>query len=331
MKKILFLSVITVVFTSCVSMQKYKDMEAKYNAASANAAKMEQAHREQGILVNELRAKVDQQKEQLEKLQKEYDDMEADYKLAKANLETLQSEYDELNAKFTTALAGNRSENQKLLKELQAARDNLIKREAEVAEKQKELEQKQAELDRLLAEFHEKEKRVNELQAILDKKDSELKALRDKVMEALLGFKDKGLTVYTKNGKVYVSMDEKLLFASGSWQVGDEGKRAIREVSTVLQKNPDINVMVEGHTDNVPFKGKGDAKDNLDLSVMRATAIAKVLLENKGVAQSRVIAAGRGDSAPVVKNDTPENRAKNRRSEIILTPKLDELLNILAD
>lgn len=331
MKKILFLSAMTCVFASCVSMQKFKDLETKYNETSANAAKLEQANREQGILINELRAKIEQQKEQLAKLQKEYDDMEADYKLAKASLETLQTEYDELNAKFTTAIAGNRSENQKLLKELQDARDNLIKREAEVAEKQKELEQKQKELERLLADFREKEQRVNELQAILDKKDSELKALRDKVTEALLGFKDKGLTVYTKNGKVYVSMDEKLLFASGSWQVGEEGKKAIREVATVLQKNIDINVMVEGHTDNVPFKGKGDAKDNLDLSVLRATAIAKVLLENKGVAQSRVVAAGRGDSSPVVSNDSPENRAKNRRSEIILTPKLDELLNILAD
>ncbi len=331
MKRILFLLVITFVFASCVSMQKFKDLEGKYNETSAQAAKLQQANQEQGILINELRAKIEQQKEQLDKLQKEYDDMEADYKLAKTNLENLQKEYDELNAKFTTALAGNRQENQKLLKELQDARDNLIKREAEVAEKQKALDQKQKELEQLLADFREKEKRVNELQAILDKKDAELQSLRDKVSEALLGFKDKGLTVYTKNGKVYVSMDEKLLFASGSWQVGEEGKKAIREVASVLAKNTDINVMVEGHTDNVPFKGKGDAKDNLDLSVMRATSIAKVLLENKGVSQSRVVAAGRGDSAPVVKNDTPENRAKNRRSEIILTPKLDELLNILGN
>jgi chemotaxis protein MotB len=331
MKKLLIITAITIAFTSCVSMQKFKDLEGKYNETSAKATKLEQANQEQGILINELRATIEQQKEKLAKLQKEYDDMEADYKLAKNNLENLQKEYDELNEKFTTVLAGNRSENQKLLKELQDARDNLIKRESEVAEKQKALDQKQKELDLLLADFREKESRVNELQAILDKKDAELQALRDKVSEALLGFKDKGLTVYTKNGKVYVSMDEKLLFASGSWQVGEEGKKAIREVASVLAKNVDINVMVEGHTDNVPFKGKGDAKDNLDLSVMRATSIAKVLLENKGVAQSRVVAAGRGDSTPVVKNDTPENKAKNRRSEIILTPKLDELLNILGD
>ncbi|MDR2906623.1 MAG: OmpA family protein [Bacteroidales bacterium] len=331
MKKLLLLTTLPLIFASCVSMQKYNDLKSKYDQSSLQAAALEKENQEKGVQINELNAQIEQQKEQLAKLQNEYDDMEAGYKLAKANLENLQKEYDELNDKFSTALAGNRSENQKLLKELQDARDNLIKREAEVAAKQKELDQKQRDLDKLLADFREKEQRVNELQAILDNKDAELKALRDKVMEALLGFKDKGLTVYTKNGKVYVSMAEKLLFASGSWQVGDEGKRAIREVASVLAKNPDINVMVEGHTDNVPFNGRGDAKDNLDLSVMRATAISKVLLENKGVEKSSVVSAGRGDSSPVVENDSPENRAKNRRSEIILTPKLDELLNILGN
>jgi chemotaxis protein MotB len=305
-------------------MQKFKDLETKYNETSEKAARLEQANLEQGILINELRAEIARLKEQLAKLQKEFDNMEADHKLAKANLDNCLKEYDELNARFTTAVAGNRQENQKLLKELQDARDNLLRREAEVAEKQREL-------DRLLAEFREKEQRVNELQAILDKTESELKTLRDKIMAALTGFTDKGLTVYTKNGKVYVSMDEKLLFASGSWEVGGEGKRAIREVATVLAQNPEINVMIEGHTDNVPFRGRGDAKDNLDLSVMRATAIARVLLENKGVDRARVVAAGRGESTPVAKNDTPENRAKNRRSEIILTPKLDDLFNILGN
>jgi chemotaxis protein MotB len=271
-----------------------------------------------------LRAEIARLKEQLARLQRAYDDMEADYKLAKANLENLQTEYDELSARFATAVAGNRSENQKLLRELQEARDNLIRREAEVNEKQRELE-------RLLAEFREKEQRVNELQAILDRKESELRSIRDKVMAALTGFADRGLTVYTKDGKVYVSMDERLLFASGRWDVNAEGQRAIREVANVLAQNPEINVMVEGHTDNIPFRGRGEVKDNLDLSMMRATAITRILLENKGVQPSRVTSAGRGEWVPIAPNDTPENRAKNRRSEIILTPNLDELMQLIAD
>jgi len=305
-------------------MQKFKDLEGKYNETSAKAERLEKANLEQAILINELRAEIARLKDQLEKLQKQYDEMEADHRFAKTNLETLQQEYDELNARFRTAVAGNRQENQKLLQELQDARDNLHKREAEVNEKQRELE-------RLLAEFRKKEAHVNELQAILDKKESELRAIRDKIMEALGGFADRGLTVYTKDGKVYVSMDERLLFASGHWTVNAEGQRAIREVATVLAQNPEISIMVEGHTDNVPMRGRGDIKDNLDLSMMRATAITRILLENRGIAPSRVTSAGRGEWMPLVANDSPENRARNRRSEIILTPNLDELMRMISD
>jgi chemotaxis protein MotB len=324
MKKILISSAIICIFTSCVSMQKFKDLEGKYNEASSKNARLEKANLEQGILINELRAEITHLKAQLAKLQKEYDDMEADYKFASASLESLQKEYDELNARFMTAVSGNRQENQRLLQELNASRDNLQRREAEVAEKQRELE-------RLLAEFREKEARVNELQGILDKKESELRTLRDRIMAALTGFTDKGLTVYTKDGKVYVSMDERLLFASGSWQVNAEGQNAIREVAKVLAQNTDINIMVEGHTDNVPFRGRGDARDNLDLSVMRATAITRVLLENRGVSPSRVTSAGRGEWMPIAPNDTPENRARNRRSEIILTPNMSDLMNLISE
>jgi chemotaxis protein MotB len=305
-------------------MQKYNDLEAKYNETSDRAARLERANLEQGILINELRAEIARLKEQLEKLRRDYDEMEADHRFASTSLENLQKEYDELNARFTTAISGNRQENQRLLQELNASRDNLQRREAEVAEKQRELE-------RLLAEVREKEARVNELQGILNKKESELRTLRDRIMSALIGFTDKGLTVYTKDGKVYVSMDERLLFASGSWEVANEGRNAIREVAKVLAQNPDINIMVEGHTDNVPMRRRGDVADNLDLSVMRATAITRILLENTGISPSRVTSAGRGEWMPIVPNTTPENRAKNRRSEIILTPNLDDLMNLISE
>ena len=324
MKKILTLTAIIIAFSSCVSMQKFKDMEGKYNETSERAARLERANLEQSILINELRAEIERLREQLTRLQNAYDEMEADHRFASTSLENLQKEYDELNARFGTAISGNRQENQRLLQELQTARDNLNRREAEVNEQQREL-------NRLLAEFREKEVRVNELQGILDRKESELRAIRDKVMAALVGFSDRGLTVYTKDGKVYVSMDERLLFASGQWQVNAEGQRAIREVATILAQNPEISIMVEGHTDNIPMRGRGDIRDNLDLSVMRATAITRILLENRGIAPSRVTAAGRGEWSPIAPNDTPENRARNRRSEIILTPNLDELMRMISE
>ncbi|MCL2416555.1 MAG: OmpA family protein [Bacteroidales bacterium] len=324
MKKIFIFTAFTVLLASCVSMQRFRELESKYNEVSGNAARLERANLEQGILINELRAEIERLREQLARLQAAYNEMEADHRFAQTSLENLRAEYDELNARFTTALSGNRAENQRLMQELNTARDNLLRREAEVNEQQREL-------DRLLAEFREKEVRVNELQGILDSKEAELRALLGRVQQALLGFADRGLTVYTRDGRVHISMDERLLFASGQWQVNAEGQRAIREVATILAQSPEISIMVEGHTDNIPMRGRGDVRDNLDLSVMRATAITRILLENRGISPTRVIAAGRGEWMPIAPNDTPENRARNRRSEIILTPNLDELMRLIAD
>ena len=150
------------------------------------------------------------------------------------------------------------------------------------------------------------------------------------MLNALVGFKDKGLSVEIKDGKVYVSMSEKLLFASGKWDVSAQGKAAIREIADVIANHPDLDILIEGHTDNVPMKGLGDVKDNLDLSVMRATSITKILLENKIIDALRVTSAGRGEYMPLVPNTSTENKAKNRRAEIILTPKINEIIKQLS-
>jgi chemotaxis protein MotB len=175
----------------------------------------------------------------------------------------------------------------------------------------------------------EKEARLNELQSILDQKDAEVKTLRNKVANALKGFEDMGLTIYEKNGKVYVSLDEKLLFASGSWDIDSKGKEALTELGKVLANDANINVVIEGHTDNVPYRGSGNVKDNWDLSVMRATAVVKELLKNKEINPQRISASGRSEYVPIDNEDSREARAKNRRTEIILTPKLDELFQII--
>ena len=186
-----------------------------------------------------------------------------------------------------------------------------------------------AELSLREAQLSDKEKRLYDLQEILRQKDEEVQALKNKVLNALKGFVDQGLDVTERNGKVYVSMDEKLLFASGSWVVGTAGVNALKELSAVLEADSTINVLIEGHTDNVPYRGSAQVKDNWDLSVMRATAVLKVLLQGSTIDPIRVTAAGRGEYYPIVDNDTPESRAKNRRTEIILTPKLDELFKLI--
>ena len=174
-----------------------------------------------------------------------------------------------------------------------------------------------------------KNARVAELQRVLDEKDAATKALRQKVADALLGFNSKDLQVNVKNGKVYVSLSEQLLFKSGATKVDPAGQDALIKLANALTGNKDINILVEGHTDNVPIKGVvNGAKDNWDLSVLRATEITR-LLTAAGIDPTQITPSGRGQYLPVAANDTPQDKALNRRTDIILTPKLDELFSIL--
>ena len=190
------------------------------------------------------------------------------------------------------------------------------------------LKQKSAELDekeRLLAE---REKTLNELQQVIARQDSITKRLNDILRNALLGFNSDELSVEIKNGKVYVSMTDKLLFKSGSAAVEAKGKEAIKLLAEVLDKNQDIDILIEGHTDNVPIK-TAVYRDNWDLSVARATSIVRILTDEYKITPTRLTASGRGEFMPRATNETPEGRASNRRTEIILSPKLDEIMQLL--
>jgi chemotaxis protein MotB len=208
---------------------------------------------------------------------------------------------------------------------------NLAKKENQLLDLEKSLQDTKAQNDKLSSDLKEREKRVAELEAVLKKKDAAVNDLKTKVTNALLAFNDKDLTVNVKNGKVYVSLSEQLLFKSGSTEIDKKGKDAIKKLASVLKTNDDVNVMVEGHTDDVPVnKGSAAFSDNWDLSVLRATQITRILIENE-VNPQKVIPAGRSEFVPIAEGKTPEIRQKNRRTEIILTPKLDELFKILED
>lgn len=193
----------------------------------------------------------------------------------------------------------------------------------------KALSEKEAALRKLEDELRAREARVAELEKILKDQKDAVTALKEKIAKALKGFDGSGLKVIEKNGKVYVSMDEKLLFESGKTEVSPRGREALAELAKVLAQEKDLSVMVEGHTDNVPLSGTGAIKDNWDLSVLRATSIVKIILQNPGVEPQRIVPAGRGEFVPVGNNDTKEGKAQNRRTEIILTPKLGELMELL--
>jgi chemotaxis protein MotB len=168
-----------------------------------------------------------------------------------------------------------------------------------------------------------------EMEELLNRKDQMMNDLRKTLADALLGFEGQGLTVTQKNGMVYVSLQDQLLFSSGSTVVDQNGQNALRQLAAVLSDNPEISIMIEGHTDNVPFRKGSTIKDNWDLSVMRATSIVRILLESNSIDPNRITVAGRGEYLPIDPADTPEARQKNRRTEIILSPNLDELYKLL--
>lgn len=237
--------------------------------------------------------------------------------------------YEQSEETAQKIIDNNRYENTRLSTDLNAKNEALKNKEKELNEKEASLMMAQNKNRELSSNLITREKRVAELEAILKAKDSAVLALKAIVQKALLGFANQGLTIETRNGKVYVSMDEKLLFKSGSIAVDPKGEQAILELAKALNANPDVSILVEGHTDNVPMKSS-TIKDNLDLSVLRATSIARILTTLGAVDPRRVTSAGRGEYFPIDTADTPEARAKNRRTEIILTPKLDELLKILS-
>jgi chemotaxis protein MotB len=253
-----------------------------------------------------------------------------------SNYDQLNKTYNELLKNYKEMLSGSNSETQKVLKQLQTTQDSLLNKEDALKKLAADLEIKKASLDKLSKELEAskadleiKKAKLADLQSILNKKDSTVKALKAKVMDALTGYEGKGLTITQKNGKIYVSLEESLLFASGSFTVDPKGVEAIKKLAKVLETNTDINILIEGHTDNVPYGGTGALKDNWDLSVMRATAIVKIITTNSNVDPKRLTAAGKSQYDPVDVNTTKEGKAKNRRTEIILTPKLDELFQII--
>ena len=217
------------------------------------------------------------------------------------------------------------------MSQLQKTQVDLQSQEDALRALESSLLKKETDLKKLTADLASREKRVNELESMINKKDELLSALKKKVKEALLGFENNGLTIEQKNGKVYVSLDESLLFASGSYDVGAKGTDVLKKLAKVLENNTDIDVVVEGHTDNVPLKSSGDIQDNWDLSVKRATSVVKIITNNSKTNPKRLTAAGRGEYLPLDLSNSVDGRKKNRRIEVILTPKLDELFKLLGE
>jgi chemotaxis protein MotB len=192
-----------------------------------------------------------------------------------------------------------------------------------------EINKLSGDLSLLAIDLKKREARLKEVEEILRKRDEATNALKEKLQKALLGFQESGLTVEIKNGKVYVSLTDKLLFSTGSIIIDDKGKQALQELANVLNTQPEINIAVEGHTDNQKVGNLGQIKDNWDLSVLRATSVVRYLTELQRIAPERLTATGKGQFQPIELGNTTDARSRNRRIEIVLSPKLDELYNLI--
>ncbi len=318
-RKIALACVVLSLTTSCVSKKIYQDLENKY-------ADLKKEHNalsdENGLLKtdkNQLELDKNNLRTELDKTKAERDKLAADYAATKKNLDNLKSSYAALEKDSNDALDANIKKNRELLAQLEA--------------KEKALAAEQERLNKLKKDLEASSSRLADLEKMIADKEALMNKLKETLSKSLKAFEGKGLTVENRNGKVYVSMENKLLFESGSWTVGAEGKKAVKLVGDVLGQNPDISVLIEGHTDNDKITGTigGGVENNWDLSTKRATAIVNILSENKAIDKRNLTAAGRGEYAPLMSNETAEGKAKNRRIEIILTPKLDEISKMLNE
>jgi chemotaxis protein MotB len=294
LNKFIFLLFLLFFIQACVSSRVFNDLEERYVNLKL---KSESLKKKKDSL---YKAAVHWNK-QNDSLHGVLQETQTALKRQERSYQQLQKNYDLLEKSGDSSIQRAMADNTKLLETIE--------------EKQQQLEFRT--------------QRVTELESLMEAQEMALNSLKQRLTDALLNFEGKGLTVEQRNGKVYVSMQNKLLFRSGQWQVGKEGKQALSQLAKVLSENPDISVLIEGHTDNVPFQGKGLLVGNWDLSTKRATAVVQLLLENQAILPQNLTAAGRSEYIPIGPNSSSEGRAANRRIEVILSPNLDEISTLL--
>ena len=306
-----------VLVTSCVSKKVFTDLESDYAKLKKENRALEDKNKDCDELTTKLQDELATAESAIEQLKADKAKLANEIAETQSKVDGLGQSYKELEKNSSSEIAKNAAKNRELLQQLE--------------DKEKALATENARLIALQKELDARSKRVDELESALAAKDANMKALKNSISKALTNFEGKGLTVEQRDGKVYVSMENKLLFKSGSWNVGADGKQAVKQLGEVLAVNPEINVLIEGHTDNDAFNSKGDISGNWDLSTKRATAIVNILQENTAINAESLTAAGRSEFAPIASNDTPEGKGKNRRIEVILTPKLDEVSKLLSE
>ena len=330
-KSILYISILLLVLSSCVTPKIYNALSKENDAIKLALTKQEKE-------LLQLNGVFEEQEGSIIYLKSQISDMRKDSLQNGIALTALQSKYNELSiaydlliSKNSRYMADKAKETKKLLEQLEQVQSELFAKEDELNKLSASLDVKEGELKLAEDQLDARSARVTELETIINKKDSIVTAIKYSISKALIGLEGEGLTVVQKNGKVYISLEEDLLFASGKYEVNSSGVSALSKLSTALASQKDIEILVEGHTDSIPLSGRGLVKDNWDLSVMRATNVVKVLLKTPAFEPLQLTAAGRAEFVPIATNKTKEGRSANRRIEMILSPNLDDLFELLDE
>lgn len=322
MKNIVYSFTVLFLF-SCVSTKVYDKVNKEKNALSSENVLLQEENQKYKQESLEYRTRYDISLAIIDSLKRLLELERAEKEIIKNSYDILKNSYDALLKSNNNILTDNARKSRLLLEELEKKETALKEKEYSITKMLQDIKSKEELLQN-------KEQRINELEKLIKDKEDALNRLKDNLKSALSGFEDKGIQIETKNGKIYVLLDNKLLFKSGSYDVIGEGQKALKELGNVLEKHKDISVIIEGHTDNIPYIPQGQIQDNWDLSVFRATSVVKILLKNKNINPLQIIPSGRGELLPKVPNDTPSNRSVNRRIEIIISPdysKIESLLN----
>lgn len=303
---------------ACVPSRKYEEANSKYESTLSDM----ETQRERAV---NAEAKLNERKAEMDDLRLRNERLSSDTAILGSSLRQMTNQYDKINDlnnelldKYNKLLSGDKSENRKLLTALETLRLDQQNSQDSLARLSRELSEQSAELEK-------REARLKEMQDELAKKDKAMQDLKARVSSALRGFEGKGLTIEEREGKLYVSLENKLLFPSGSATVDNKGRRALTDLAKAIQNEKDLDILVEGHTDTDAMRPGSEYDDNWDLSVARAVSVVRILQDNSSIDPARVTAAGRGEYVPV----DPANKAKNRRIEVILAPDLSELFEIV--
>jgi chemotaxis protein MotB len=327
-KSILYISALLLALSACVTPKIHNTLVAEHESEKSALILAEKN-------ALSLNGKLEESEGTITALQVQISDLRNDSLQNGKSLTILQSKYDELSdaydllvSKNSSYMANKAKETKKLLEQLEQAQTELFTKEDELNKLSNSLDAKEEELKLAQEELEARSARVTELEAIINKKDSIVTALKQSISKALIGLEGDGLTIEQKNGKVYISLEEDLLFASGKYEVNSGGIAALNKLATALASQKDLEILVEGHTDSIPYS-MSLLKDNWDLSVMRATNVVKVLLKSPSLDPLQLTAAGRAEFIPIATNKTKEGRSANRRIEMILSPNLDDLFKLL--